>query len=58
MAAYEFKVKIEASSNAKAKQLLTAMFDIKKALSDEDLIALSKVVKEKPGLIKKAKMFM
>lgn len=58
MAAYEFKVKIEASSNAKAKQLLSAMFDIKKALSDEDLIALSKVVKEKPGLIKKAKMFM
>lgn len=58
MKAFEFKVKIQAKDNDKAKQLLSAMFAIKKALSDEDLIALSKVVKEKPGLIKKAKMFM
>jgi len=58
MAQFEFKVKVEAISNANAKQVLTAMFDIKKALSDEDLIGLAKLVKEKPHLVKKAKMFL
>ena len=58
MAQFEFKVKVEATSNANAKQVLTALFDIKKSLSDEDLIGLAKIVKEKPHLIKKAKMFL
>ena len=34
MAQFEFKVKIQANDNARAKQVLSAMFDIKKALSD------------------------
>ena len=58
MAQFEFKVKVDATSNANAKQVLTAMFDIKKALSDADLLLLAKAVKEKPNLIKKAKMFL
>ena len=58
MAQFEFKVKIQAPDNAKAKQVLSAMFEIKKALSDEDLLLLAKAVKEKPNLIKKAKMFL
>jgi hypothetical protein len=58
MNTFEFKVNIQASDNAKAKQVLKAMFDIKKGLSDEDLIGLAIIVKEKPHLIKKAKMFL
>jgi len=58
MEQFEFKVKIQAISKANAKQALNAMFDIKKSMSDEDLIGLAKIVKEKPHLIKKAKMFL
>ncbi len=58
MQSFEFKVKVEATSNARAKQVLKAMFDIKKALNDSDLLLLAKAIKEKPNLIKKAKMFL
>ncbi len=55
---FEFKVKIQAKSNAVAKSLLAAMFDIKKVLSDADLLSLADLLKKKPGLIKKAKRFL
>ena len=58
MPTFEFKVKIQASDNTQAKQILTVLFDIKKALSDKDLFLFAKAVKEKPNLIKKAKMFL
>jgi len=58
METFEFKVNIQASSNKDAKQVLSAMFEIKKSLSDEDLIGLAKIIKEKPHLVKKAKMFL
>lgn len=55
---FEFKVKIQSSSNANAKQVLAAMFDIKKALKDDDLLLLAKSLKANPSLINKAKMFL
>lgn len=58
MQTFEFKVKIQANNNEEAKKILTALFDIKKAVSTEDLMLFAKAVKEKPGLIKKAKMFI
>ncbi len=58
MPSFEFKVKIQAKDNAEAKKILAAMFDIKKSVTTEDLLIFSKAVKEKPGLVKKAKMFL
>lgn len=58
MQSFEFKVKINASDNKEARQILTAMFDIKKSVSTEDLLLFAKAVKEKPNLVKKAKMFL
>jgi len=58
MEKFEFKVKIQAKNNAIAKSLLAAMFDIKKMLSDSDLLNLADLLKKKPGLIKKAKRFL
>ena len=58
MEKFEFKVKIQAKNNTIAKSLLAAMFDIKKMLSDSDLLNLADLLKKKPGLIKKAKRFL
>ncbi len=58
MASFEFKVKIQAKDNAEAKKILAAMFDIKKSVSADELLLFAKAVKEKPGLVKKAKMFL
>ena len=55
---FEFKVKIQAKNKAQAKQTLTAMFDIKKAVSADDLICFADAIKKKPQLVKKAKMFI
>jgi len=55
---FEFKVKIQSSTNANAKQALKAMFDIKKALKEEDLLLLAESLKNNPSLIKRAKMFL
>jgi len=55
---FEFKVKIQAKNNEQAKKLLKAMFDIKKALKDDDLLLLAKSLKDNPSLIKKAKLFL
>ncbi len=58
MEKFEFKVKIQAANNTKAKVLLAAMFEIKTILSEEDLLLLAKKLKKNPELIKKAKRFM
>jgi acyl-CoA reductase-like NAD-dependent aldehyde dehydrogenase len=62
MNAFEFKVKIEASSQEEAKEILQAMFDLMKTtrqeLSTRDFIDFAKKIKSKPGLVKKAKMFI
>jgi len=58
METFEFKVKIQAKSNDEAKRILTAMFDIKKAVSVEDLQFFADAITKNPGLVKKAKMFM
>jgi hypothetical protein len=55
---FEFKVKIQAENRDEAKKVLAGMFDIKKAVSTEDLIFFATAIKEKPSLVKKAKMFI
>ena len=58
MQAFEYKVKIQAKDHNEAKQILTALFDIKKAVSSKDLMVFAKAIKEKPSLVKRAKMFL
>lgn len=58
MQTFEFKVKIQANDNEEAKKILTALFDIKKSLNTDDLLLFAKAIKEKPSLVKKAKMFI
>jgi len=62
METFEFKVKIEASSQQEAKDILQAMFDIMKTtrneLSAKDFIEFAGKIKNKPHLIKKAKLFI
>lgn len=58
MEIFEFKVKIQAKDNDEAKKILTALFDIKKAVSAEDLLLFAGAIKKNPSLVKKAKMFL
>jgi len=58
MVSVEYKVKIQAKDKAESKQILTAMFDIKKSVSTNDLLAFAKAIKENPKLVKKARMFI
>ena len=58
MQAFEFKVKIQYQDNPEAKKILTALFYIKKAVNTADLITFAKAIKEKPSLVKRAKMFL
>ncbi|MBI4946373.1 MAG: hypothetical protein HY840_08230 [Bacteroidetes bacterium] len=62
MNSFEFKVKIEANSNEEAKEVLQAMFDLMKTtrqeLSTKDFIDFAKKIKNKPSLVRKAKMFI
>ena len=58
METFEYKVKIQAKTSTEAKKILSALFDIKKALPTEDLFLFAEAIKEKPSLIKKAKMFL
>ncbi len=58
MPTFEYKVKIQANNNDEAKQILAALFDIKKSVDSDDLIFFAQKVKEKPGLVKKAKKFL
>lgn len=58
MQTFEYKVKIQAESSDKAKEILSAMFDIKKAVSADDLFLFADAIKKNPKLVKKAKMFI
>jgi hypothetical protein len=58
MAKFEFKVNIHAENNQDAKKILKALLEVNRALSKEEILSLSKAIKEKPHLIKKAKMFL
>ena len=58
MPTFEYKVKIQADNDAEARKILKALFDIKKSVEKDDLILFSQKVKEKPGLVKKAKKFL
>jgi hypothetical protein len=58
MPTFEYKVKIQATNSDEAKQILGALFDIKKSVETDDLIFFAQKVKEKPGLVKKAKKFL
>lgn len=58
MPTFEYKVKIQATNSDEAKQILSALFDIKKSVETDDLIFFAQKVKEKPGLVKKAKKFL
>ena len=55
---YEFKVNIQAGTNTQAKRLLAALLDIKKAVSDDDLLLFAGAIKKNPKLVGRAKMFM
>lgn len=58
MEKFEFKVRIQAKSEQDAVKILTALFDIKKAISDEELLKVAEVIKKKPNLVKKLKAFL
>lgn len=62
MKTFEFKVMIEAQSADEAKEILRAMFDLMKTtrheLSTKDFIEFSRKIKDKPSLVRKAKMFI
>ena len=58
MEKFEFKVRVEANSKEHALKILNALFEIKRAVSEEDLMKISDVIKRKPGLVKKLKAFL
>jgi len=60
MQAYEYKVKIEANSDAEAKKILSAMFELMKAARKEMTTTefIDFAAKVKPSQIKTAKMFV
>lgn len=56
--AYHFNVQIESESIEKAREALTAMLDLKKKLSHDDLVGLAKKIKNNPSIIKTAKTLL
>ncbi len=62
MALFEYKVKIEATTDIEAKQVLGAMFDLMKTTRQEtstkEFIEFAEKIKKKPSLIHKAKLFI
>ena len=62
MATFDFKVKIEAESIEEARKILASMFDIMKTVRSEtstkEFIEFSTKLREKPSLVRKAKMFI
>ena len=62
MQKFDFSVQIEAESREQAREVLLSMFDIMKTVRKEtgtkDFIDFARKLKEKPALIKKAKMFI
>ncbi|HEY4789108.1 MAG TPA: hypothetical protein VIH57_23830 [Bacteroidales bacterium] len=62
MPTFDFTVKIEAVSREEARDVLLSMFDIMKTIrketSTKDFIEFGTKLKEKPSLVRKAKMFI
>jgi len=62
MKTFEFKVTIDAVSNAEAKEVLSAMFDLmkvtRKETSTKDFIEFAQKIKARPSQIIAAKMFI
>lgn len=55
---HQITIGIEAESQQKAVAIVQALVQIKNCLSEQDLIELAKILKEKPGLVKTAKKFL
>jgi len=58
MSEFNFNVKIESENIDKAKEALSAMLDLKKTLTHDDLVGLAKKIKAKPGVIAMAKKLL
>lgn len=62
MQRFDFTVIIEAENREEARDVLLAMFDIMKTIrketSTKDFIDFGNKLKNKPSLVKKAKMFI
>jgi hypothetical protein len=62
MTTFDFTVKIEAENRDEARDVLLAMFDIMKTVrketSTKEFIDFGNKLREKPSLVKKAKMFI
>jgi hypothetical protein len=55
---YEITIKgIQANSPEQAAQIAAALETIKNQLSNTDLIDLAQLLKQKPGIVQKAKQF-
>lgn len=55
---HKITIGIEAESQQKAVEIAQALVDIKNALTVDDLLELRKILKEKPGIVQKAKRFL
>lgn len=55
---HQITIGIEAESQQKAVAIVQALVQIKNCLSEQDLIELAKILKEKPGVVKMAKKFL
>lgn len=62
MQKFDFTVVIEAENREEAREVLLSMFDIMKTIRKEtstrEFIEFGVKLKDKPSLVKKAKMFM
>ena len=62
MPTFDFTVKIEADSKDEARDVLLSMFDIMKTIrketSTKEFIEFGTKLKEKPSLVRKAKLFI
>lgn len=52
---HKITIGIEAESQTKAVEIAQALIDIKNSLTVDDLLELRKILKEKPGIVKKSK---
>jgi hypothetical protein len=57
MAKAEYDITIEAETSEKCDQVMIAIMNMKKALSNDEIIKLGTKIKNDPGLIKKARTF-
>lgn len=58
MQTFEFKVKIRAGSSTEAKEVLAALFSIKKKVTNDELVKFADAIDKRPSLINRAKMMI